>query len=156
VPTSSVSTVDLQYEHYQEDPRKSHSHIPYSLNHVQPSSLEELDVLLENALDKLVVIDFYSTNCVPCEKVAPLFLELAALEEFREKVVFVKIHVDEQPLITAKYQITGWPTFLFLRQKRVLTEIVGGTLAEATLYDWVRLFASASTKQEYDDVENKE
>jgi thiol-disulfide isomerase/thioredoxin len=97
-------------------------------------------------------MDFYSTHCAPCEKVAPLFLELSQSDEFRDAVVFVKINVDEQPYIASKYQVTGWPTFLFIRQKRVLTEIVGGQLAEATLYDWIRLFAKASTASASSDA----
>ena len=86
-----------------------------------------------------MVIDFYSNNCPPCEKVAPLYLELSESEEFQDKVVFLKINVEDQPLITNKYGITGWPTFVFIKNGEVQTEIVGGKLAEATLYDWVNL-----------------
>lgn len=88
------------------------------------------------------MIDFYSNNCTPCEKVAPLFLELSESDEFLDKVVFLKVNVEEQPSITAKYQVTGWPTFLFIKAGKVMTEIVGGKIAEATLYDWVKLFVS--------------
>jgi thioredoxin 1 len=109
-------------------------------------SEESLDKLLSDAStnDQLVVIDFWNDNCPPCEKVAPLFLELSESEEFVEggapPVVFVKIKVDDHPAIASRYGITGWPTFLFIKNKEVQTEIVGGALAEATLYDWIRLF----------------
>jgi thiol-disulfide isomerase/thioredoxin len=106
----------------------------------QPLSLEELDAILENSSQKLVVIDFYADDCPPCAKVAPLFVELSRLEEFVDNVVFVKVHVHQQPAITARYQVTGWPTFVFIKEgNQVVTEIVGGNLAEATLYDWIRL-----------------
>lgn len=109
------------------------------LLHYQPGSLVELETILEESKDKLVVIDFYSNNCAPCEKVAPLYQELSESEEFSEKVVFLKVNVDDHPFITAKYSVSGWPTFLFLKNGEVQTEIVGGKLVEATLYDWVRL-----------------
>lgn len=108
--------------------------------------MEELDAILAEASEKLIVIDFYSNDCKPCEQVAPLYVELSESEEFDEKVVFVKINVQDQPEITAKYQVTGWPTFLFIKNSKVLTEIVGGKLAEATLYDWVKLLMPKEEK----------
>jgi thioredoxin 1 len=98
-----------------------------------------LDDILEEAKGQLVVIDFFSNNCPPCERVAPLFEELAASPEFQAKVVFIKVNVEEHPMICNQYGVTGWPTFLFLKEGKVQTEIVGGKLAEATLYDWVKL-----------------
>lgn len=118
--------------------------------------MEELDQILADSTEKLVVIDFYSNNCPPCDAVAPLYQVLSESEEFQgddnndngndgdatevaNKVVFVKINAQEQPDIAARYQVTGWPTFIFIKRGQVVTEIVGGKLAEATLYDWVKL-----------------
>lgn len=89
--------------------------------------------------DNLVVIDFYSTNCPPCEKIAPLYEELSLSEEFASGVTFLKVNVETNPLAVQKYGVTGWPTFLFVKKGEVQTEVVGGKLAEATLYDWIRL-----------------
>jgi thioredoxin 1 len=119
--------------------------------YTQPTSEEALDKLLEDAAsnEQLVVVDFYNDNCPPCEKVAPLFLELSESEEFTVSggaVIFVKIKVDDHPDIATRFGITGWPTFLFIKSKEVQTEIVGGALAEATLYDWIRLFTRKPTK----------
>jgi hypothetical protein len=44
--------------------------------------------------------------------------------------------------------VTGWPTFLFLKKGEKVLEVVGGKLAEATLYDWVKLMAP---KEENED-----
>ncbi|CAB9519751.1 Thioredoxin H-type 2 [Seminavis robusta] len=106
-----------------------------------PTSIIHLDDILEEtkATGQLVVIYLYSDNCAPCERVAPLFQELAESEEFQDKVLFLKVHVEEHHLIVNQYGVTGWPTFLFLKEGKVQTEIVGGKLAEATLYDWVKL-----------------
>jgi thioredoxin 1 len=101
-----------------------------------------LDEILEDSQVKgqLVVIDFFSDNCLPCERIAPLLEELATSHEFPpSKVVFVKINVEEHPMICTQYGVTGWPTILFFKDGKVQTEIVGGKLAEATLYDWVKL-----------------
>ena len=95
--------------------------------------------------DRLVVIDFYSTNCPPCEKISPLYEELSLSEEFATGVTFVKVNVDNNPLAVQKYGVTGWPTFLFVKKGEVQTEVVGGKLAEATLYDWIRLLKPKDT-----------
>lgn len=105
-------------------------------------SIEDTEkVVSENqeADDHLVVVYFSSTNCPPCKKVAPLFAELS--EEFEDKVIFCKVDVDENPAAASKYQVTGWPAFLFFKKGEKIMEIVGGKLAEATLYDWVKLMA---------------
>lgn len=90
------------------------------------------------------MVDFYSNNCPPCERVAPLYEELSESDEFQDHVIFLKINVEEQPEITTKYGVTGWPTFLFIKRGEVQTEIVGGKLAEATLYDWVKMLMPKS------------
>eukprot|EP00527_Entomoneis_sp_CCMP2396_P002250 CAMPEP_0198146092 /NCGR_PEP_ID=MMETSP1443-20131203/27333_1 /TAXON_ID=186043 /ORGANISM="Entomoneis sp., Strain CCMP2396" /LENGTH=205 /DNA_ID=CAMNT_0043809927 /DNA_START=220 /DNA_END=837 /DNA_ORIENTATION=+ len=116
---------------------------------LQPKSMEELDKLIEECFDdKLLVVDFYSTNCPPCEKIAPLYQELSECDEFCDKVVFVKINVDEHPDIASRFGVTGWPTFLFMKKGEVQTEIVGGKLAEVTLYDWVRLLMPKQQQQQ--------
>ena len=113
-----------------------------------------MDDLLEQATkhNQLVVIDFYNDNCPPCETVAPMFQELSDSDEFANKVVFVKVKVDDHPVIVNQYSITGWPTFLFVKNGQVQTEIVGGKLAEATLYDWIKLMAPKENKEQEEDT----
>ncbi|CAJ1936555.1 unnamed protein product [Cylindrotheca closterium] len=106
---------------------------------IQAATLEQIDTILEENTKKLVVIDFTSKDCPPCKKVAPLYEELSESEEFSDKVVFLKVDVDENTDAVSKYGVTGWPTFLFIKRGEVQAEVVGGKLAEATLYDWVKL-----------------
>lgn len=137
------------------------SAIIYRLNSIRGGDIVHLhtieeteEVVEENSGrdDQLVVIYFSATDCPPCKKVGPLFEELCVeFEEMGDKMVFCKVNVDENPVTASKYQVTGWPTFLFLKKGEKVMEIVGGNLAEATLYDWVKLLAPKEKKEEQED-----
>mmetsp|Transcript_3047 Transcript_3047/g.8274 ORF Transcript_3047/g.8274 Transcript_3047/m.8274 type:complete len:184 (+) Transcript_3047:453-1004(+) len=120
----------------------SHLHSIRGGEIVHLGTFEETEqVIAKNADhdDQLVVILFSSTDCEPCKRVAPLFEELS--EEFVHNVVFCKVDVDENYVAASQHQVTGWPAFLFFKKGEKIMEIVGGKLAEATLYDWVKLMA---------------
>ncbi|XP_067839670.1 thioredoxin-like isoform X3 [Heptranchias perlo] len=53
---------------------------------------EELEVELKNAGDRLVVVDFFTTWCMPCKTIAPKIEELST--KYID-VVFCKVDVDE-------------------------------------------------------------
>jgi thioredoxin 1 len=128
--------------------------------------LQEIDIIIEQHPEKLIVIYFTSKNCPPCKTISPLYEELSQSEEFdtdtdtdtttHAPVLFLKVDVDQNPEAVAKYQITGWPTFVFIKHKEVQTEIVGGKLAEATLYDWIKLLMPRKDTKGEDGKEQEE
>ena len=73
---------------------------------------------MEEAGNKLVVIDFFATWCGPCQALAPRFEELA--KELKGEVVFLKVDVDESHEISGEYDIRAMPTLVFIRNKEEL------------------------------------
>ena len=72
---------------------------------------------------KLVFIDFYTSWCGPCKKIAPIIEELAG--EYEGRVVIGKCDVDENDELTAKYGIRNVPTVLFIKGGEVVDKHVG-------------------------------
>jgi len=72
-----------------------------------------------------VVIDFYSTECAPCEALAPKYEAMAEL--YGEKIKFLKIFRQENRELATKLGVSSSPTLLFFDNgKQVLDTISGG------------------------------
>nr|CAD7463041.1 unnamed protein product [Timema tahoe] len=87
-----------------------------------PSTFQtELNLQLTAAGAKLVVLDFYADWCGPCKMIAPILEELNNVEP---NVVFIKINVDESEEIAEKFNITGMPTFIFIKNNKPVSSFI--------------------------------
>ncbi len=82
-----------------------------------------------------VVVDFHAVWCGPCKAMAPALDQVAA--EMAGKVKVVKIDVDDNPAITAKYQIRSMPTLIIFRGGEIAAQHTGAIVQKKKLEDWV-------------------
>jgi thioredoxin len=67
----------------------------------------------------LVLVDFWAEWCGPCRAIAPLVEELA--EALAGRVMLMKINVDENPGLAARYHVRSVPTICSSRTARSST-----------------------------------
>src|ERR671931_807470 len=71
----------------------------------------------------LLVVDFWAPWCGPCRMVSPVIEQLA--DELAGKVVFGKLNVDENPIVSNKFGIKSIPTLAIFKNGRAIDGIVG-------------------------------
>jgi thioredoxin 1 len=70
-----------------------------------------------------VLVDYWAQWCMPCKTMAPIIEEIA--KEYSNKIKVAKVNVDEDATLATKYGITSIPTFLFFKDGKEISRIVG-------------------------------
>src|SRR5262244_1200157 len=71
----------------------------------------------------LLMVDFWAEWCGPCRAIAPVLEELA--RDSAGRITLAKVNVDENHALAARYSIRSIPTVLFVRQGKVVDQLIG-------------------------------
>ena len=83
--------------------------------------------------EETIMVDFWAEWCGPCRAVSPILDQIAA--EHSDKIKIVKLNVDDNPQIAAKYQITSIPAMKVFRGGEVVKTIIGAKPKAALEHD---------------------
>ena len=72
---------------------------------------------------EVLMVDFWAEWCQPCRAIAPTLEELA--QESQGSVSLAKVNVDDNPQLAARYGIRSIPTILFIKDGKVMDQVIG-------------------------------
>jgi thioredoxin 1 len=68
--------------------------------------------------EKPVLVDFFATWCGPCQMLAPVLKEVK--DALGDRVLILKIDVDKNQELAARFQVRGVPTMVLFQKGQVL------------------------------------
>ena len=73
--------------------------------------------------EKLVVIDFFATWCVPCQMLTEVLHDVE--KEYEDVAEIFKVDVDENQEIAIRYEVTSMPTLVFFKDGEEVERKIG-------------------------------
>jgi thioredoxin 1 len=70
-----------------------------------------------------VIVDFWAEWCGPCHAVAPVLDKIA--EERKGEVKLVKVNIDQEQSLSAKYGVMSIPTMILFKEGEPAAAAVG-------------------------------
>lgn len=85
-------------------------------------------------IDKLVLVDFFATWCEPCAVLGSILEKIAV--DLKDKIVLVKVNLDNIPLTAQKFGIDRIPTVVLFKSGKPVSGFVG-LRPEAAIKLWI-------------------
>ncbi len=73
--------------------------------------------------DKDVLVDFWAEWCGPCHAVSPVLERIA--EERKDELKLVKVNIDNEPSLAARYGVASIPTMILFRNGEPAAAAIG-------------------------------
>lgn len=99
-----------------------------------PKILESSQDFEKHTQNGVTLVDFYADWCGPCQNLSPTLDELES--KYDGKLSVLKVNVDSNQELAAKFGVRGIPAFFFLKDGEIQSQLTGlqplSTLEEYT------------------------
>ncbi len=99
--------------------------------------------ILRRSVEVPVVVDLWAPWCGPCRTLGPILERV--VEATDGAVVLAKVNVDENPAVSASFQVQSIPAVFALRDGKVVDQFIGA-LPEAAVAEFVSRLVPAPTE----------
>ncbi|BDB97262.1 thioredoxin [Saccharolobus caldissimus] len=82
---------------------------------------QNFDEIIRN--NRLVLVDCWAEWCAPCHLYEPIYKRVA--EKYKDKAIFGRLNVDENPKIADKYNVLNIPTTLIFVNGKLVDTLIG-------------------------------
>lgn len=102
---------------------------------------------------KLVIVDFYSTECPPCDALAAKFEPLSEL--YGNHISFIKIFRQENRELSESMDITGSPTLQFYENGKLIGDMLTGAIRRSDIVTRLDSMLPKETVKQIKDKQEK-
>eukprot|EP00455_Lapot_gusevi_P035615 TRINITY_DN3943_c0_g1_i1.p1 TRINITY_DN3943_c0_g1~~TRINITY_DN3943_c0_g1_i1.p1 ORF type:complete len:476 (-),score=140.38 TRINITY_DN3943_c0_g1_i1:161-1588(-) len=92
-------------------------------NVIDIHSRRELTQRMNDAGDKLVVVDFSASWCGPCQMLIPIYSRIA--RTWKDKAVFIRLDIDECRDIAMEFRVSSYPTIILFKAGKQVATVKG-------------------------------
>lgn len=94
---------------------------------------ENFEKEIQNS-EKPVLVDFWASWCSPCFILAPILEKVT--QDYKEKIIFSKVNLEEAPAIAKKYKIEQIPTVVLFKKGKPISGFIGAR-PEPVVREWL-------------------
>ena len=76
-----------------------------------------------NSETKFIIVDCWAPWCGPCRSIEPYYEQLSV--EYNDRMRFIRMNMDEDPIFAQKYMISSLPTFVVFKEKKPYSNLIG-------------------------------
>ena len=107
----------------------------------------ELSVL-EESVNKLVVVDFWAPWCGPCKQLTPILEKI--ISSSPEKITLAKINIDENQQIASQLRIQSIPAVFVFKNKQPI-DAFQGVIPEKEIISFLEKALGGKLDDNFDD-----